>query len=198
MQWNYTTKKTYFSYSVLELEIPHYSLKFIYKDNFVNISDFSDPIKSYFKSYFFPGTFQTMTQENFEFNKLIVESDDSFFFSEFDIHDGFYLKNMEKTIYPVQDYGYSHKIIIYVMNIHDVYYRGYLKLITVHIIVYGNLKILITISACLNWHLSTYDVVNYILSFLNNCDYFDKNRNRSFPYRNYSFNDINFKDNVKK
>jgi len=178
-------KKTCVPYSDLEAEIPHYSLQLVYLDNLVDISDYKQPIKSFYKSYIFPGTLQSMTQENLEFNKLIIESDDSFLFEDIKTREAFSLKNREKNIFPEQGYDYRHKILFYVIDNHDVYFRAYLKLTTILAIIYSNLKVFSSVFFFLNEHLSNYDIVDYIFSFLYNFDYFDKNSKPSFSFRNF-------------
>ncbi len=168
--------RTCLPYEKLIEEIPHYSLQFIYKDNLVDISNYENPLNSYYKSFFSPGTMQSMTQENLEFSKLIIENNDSFIFSDTNKIKSFSLKNQEKIINPSDGYEYKHKILISILDLHYVYYRSYMKLIDMFAVTYSNLKILMSIFLFLNDRLSSYDIVDYIFSFLFN--FYEKEENK--------------------
>lgn len=177
---NLSANKTCVSNKELEEEIPHYSLQYVYLDSLVDIDDYKQPLKYFYKSYFSPGTLESMTQEDLQFSKIFMKTDDSFVFSNENVEESFTLKNREKNIYPSKGYQYKHKLIISIGDLHDVYFRSYLKILNIFAIVYSNIKILILIFLFLNRHLSSYDVVDYIFSFLYKYNHMDKNPKLNF------------------
>lgn len=168
-------------YEELEKEIINYFLQFIFKNNLVEIEDYQNPIKPYYNSLSLSGNLQVMTGDELLFNKLMVETDDSWIIQSSNIDNSFHLKTREKNVFPATGFDYRHVISLSLSEIHDVHFRSYMKIVTIIANGYSILKIFVTLFAFLNNYFSSYDIIDYLFSYLYN---FELKNNYNNPYYN--------------